>query len=156
MALSKSGQILLLCALAAPAAADSKCPSDKEINERIDSALALTDSYFGAVTKAASKWAKADCEVAKKDLIALEPTATKFYTTAKELMKWRDSFEESCRDKIKDAGQKNPKAATIEKKYSPLEATIKATFERCKDHEGFREAANKGLRVMKRKKPKAR
>jgi hypothetical protein len=154
MGLSKSGQILVLSLIAAPAAAEPKCPSDKEVNARIETTFAATDSYYGALFKASSKW-KSDCEVARKDFLALEPAATKFWTTVMDTMKWKDSLDESCHAKIKEAGQKHPKGAAIAKKYAPLEDQIKPMLERCKDHAGFQEAASKGLRVMRRKKKTA-
>jgi hypothetical protein len=151
MALSKSGQILLVCALAAPAAAEPKCPSDKAINERIETTFAVTDNYYGALLEVSAKW-KTDCEVARKDFLALEPKATKFWNTVVEVTKWKDSLDASCHAKVKAAGQKHPKGAAMAKKFAPLEDQVKPMLERCKDHAGFQDAAAKGLRVMKKKK----
>jgi hypothetical protein len=131
--------------------ADVQC-NDADIQKHIDDSLTASMAYLAQLEAKTAAW-KTDCEVAKKDFLALEPAATKFMDAMMGFKTWGEQLSDKCRARVAELGDKAPLAADIEKRTKPLEAKVTPMLERCKDHPGFADAAAKGLRVMHRKKP---
>jgi hypothetical protein len=129
---------------------DAPC-NDDDIKKHIDESLTISLAYLDALEKKTAKWGK-DCEQAKKDLIALEPDATKFMGAMRDFVSWAQTLGPKCAARVQELGDKMAAARDIEMRTPGLEAKIKPILEKCKDHPGFNEAAAKGLRVMHRKK----
>ncbi|HEX5060543.1 MAG TPA: hypothetical protein VFV99_14345 [Kofleriaceae bacterium] len=138
---------------AAPAPAPAAAPcDDADIKKHIDDSLAVSLAYMAALEKKALKW-KTDCSVAKKDLLALEPEATKFMASVNDFMTWGKTLTPECGKRVAEIGEQYDAARDIEKRTPELEAHVKTILEHCKDYPGFQDAAAKGLRVMHKKKP---
>jgi len=136
---------------AAPASTPAKtlC-ADDDITKHIDESLSVSLAYLSALETKSAKWSK-DCERARKDLIALEPDAQKFMDAMLAFKAWGGSLSDECRVRVAELGDKLPIAAEIEKRTPALEAKVKPILEKCENHPGFKEAAAKGLRVLRKK-----
>ena len=138
---------------AKPAQPPAEVPcDDADIQKHIDASLTASMAYLTQLEKKTSAW-KTDCEVARKDFLALEPDATAFMDAMMAFKTWGEQLSDKCRARVAELGDKAPQAAEIEKRTGPLEAKVTPMLERCKNHPGFADAAAKGLRVMHRKKP---
>ena len=129
---------------------------EADIKKHIADSLAVSLTYLDALEKKAAKWtidakSATDCERAKKDLLALEPQATKFMAAMTDFVSWAQTLG-PCAARVQAIGDTMPEAAAIEKRTPGLELKIKPILEKCNTHPGFTEAAAKGLRVMHRKK----
>jgi len=133
----------------APAKPETPC-TDDDIKKHIDDSLSVSMAYLSALEKKSAKWGK-DCEAAKRDLLALEPDAQKFMDAMLAFRAWGESLSDTCRARVAEVGDKLPIAAEIEKRTPALEAKVKPILEKCENHPGFKEAAAKGLRVLRKK-----
>jgi hypothetical protein len=138
-------------AIDAGAVADAPC-DDADITKHIDNALGKSSAYLAALERRTARWQK-DCEAAKQDLIALEPDATQFMTSMMEFKTWGETLSAACRQRVEQLGEQSPVTQDLERRTPALEGKVGPMLERCKDHPGFQEAAGKGLRVMRKKKP---
>ncbi len=130
-------------------AGDAPC-DDADIQRHIDASLAASLAYLTALEHTTARW-KQDCEAARKDLLALEPEATKFMTAMQQFMTWAQTLSPACGKRVGELGEQTAGARDIEKRTPGIEAKVKPMLERCKDHPGFHEAAAKGLRLLRRK-----
>jgi len=136
---------------AAPPPAPPPVPcNDDELEKHIEDSLEVSMAYLAALEKKTAKWGK-DCEQAKKDLVALEPDATKFMASMKDFVAWAQTLAPNCAARVQELGDKMTVASEIEKRTPALETKVKPILEKCQNHPGFTEAAAKGLRVMHRK-----
>lgn len=142
---------LLLVWLAAPAHAEPAKCDDQALLAKVEETWAAVNVYMTALEKRSGKW-KTDCEVARKDLVALEPAATTYYEAVLAAKAWAESLEPACRERVKELGKKHFEGPKLDRRAKALEAKVKPMLERCKNHPGFAQAASKGLRVMKRRK----
>lgn len=130
-------------------AGDAPC-DDADIQRHIDASLAASLAYLTALEHTTARW-RQDCEAARKDLLALEPEATKFMTAMQQFMTWAQTLSPACGKRVGELGEQTAGARDIEKRTPGIEAKVKPMLERCKDHPGFQEAAAKGLRLLRRK-----
>jgi hypothetical protein len=135
-----------------PADAAAAACNDADIQAHIESSLASSLTYLGALEAKARGWSK-DCERVRKDLLALEPDAAKFMASMQDFMTWGRALDPACGKRVAELGDQRPETRDIEARTPPLEAKITPILERCQKHPGFADAAAKGLRVMQRKKP---
>jgi hypothetical protein len=123
---------------------------DADIQKHIDDSLAASLAYLGELEKRTATWTK-DCEAAKKDLLALEPQATKFMDAMMQFISWGRALPPECGRRIAELGEKTPAAKAIEARTPGIEAKVKPILEACQSKPGFTEAAQKGLRLMRSK-----
>jgi hypothetical protein len=133
---------------AEPAVADSSAApcSDAEVAKKVDDSFAALEPYFGAMAKLAPTWT--DCEVARKDLLGLEPLATSYLAQVTELQQWGESHGEACKTRFLEIGKLKFAEHDIEKRFGPLEGQITDVLKRCESHPGFQDAVARGMRVM--------
>ncbi len=130
-------------------AGDAPC-DDADIQRHIDDSLAASLAYLTALEHQTASW-KQDCEVARKDLLALEPQASAFMASMQQFMTWAQTLSPACGKRVGELGEQTAGARDIEKRTPGIEAKVKPMLERCKDRPGFQEAAAKGLRLLRRK-----
>lgn len=131
------------------AAAWADCPDDV-LQPRLVAALEASKRYFVALQTHAATWS-ADCETVRTDLLTLEAEGTRFVDAMTSMKTWGRSLAGQCRERIETLGEAHPITAELEAHSPALEARVKAVLEKCNDHPGFRDAARKGLRLMKKK-----
>jgi hypothetical protein len=133
---------------AEPAVADSSATpcSDAEITKKVDDSFAAIETYFDEMVKRVPAWT--DCEVARKDLLALEPLATSYLAQVTEIQQWGESHSEACRTRFQQIGESKFAEHDIEKRFGSLEGQLTEVLQRCENHPGFQDAAAHGLRVM--------
>lgn len=132
---------------AEPAVADSSatpCP-DAEVTKEVDDSFAAVEPYLGEMAKRVPAWT--DCEVARKDLLALEPLTTRYLAQVTELQQWGESHGEACKTRFLEIGKSKFAAHDIEKRFGSLESQIAEVLNRCESHPGFQDVA-RGLRIM--------
>jgi hypothetical protein len=132
-------------------AAETPC-TDADIQAHIGASLKVSLAYLAALEAKAKTWGT-NCDRAMKDLIALEPHATKFMDSMKEFMTWGRSLSPTCAQRVQELGDQRPETKDIEARTPSIEAKVKPILEKCQNHPGFADAAAKGLRVMHRKQP---
>lgn len=136
---------------AEPAVADASatsCP-DAEITKKVDDSFAAIERYFDEMAKRAPAWT--DCEVARNDLLALEPLATSYVAQVTELQQWGASHGEACKTRFQEIGQSKFADHDLEKRFGSLEGQVTEVLKRCESHPGFQDAVARGLRVMKKR-----
>ncbi len=131
-------------------AAETPC-TDADIQARIDASLKVSLAYLTALEAKTKSWG-AVCEKARKDLLALEPEASKFMDSMQAFITWGRALSPACAQRVQELGDQRPEAKDIEGRTPAIEAKVKPILEKCEKHPGFVEAAAKGLRVMHRKK----
>ncbi len=133
---------------AEPAVADSSATpcSDAEVTKQVDDSFAVIEPLFGEMARRAPAWT--DCEVARKDLLALEPLATSYLAQVTELQQWGESHGEACKTRFQEIGESKFAEHDIEKRFGSLEGQIIDVLKRCENHPGFQDAVQRGLRVM--------
>jgi len=136
-------------AAAPPDAAEAPCVDD-DIKKHIADSLAVSLAYLASLENKIAKWGR-DCEQAKNDLLALEPEATRFMHAMTDFASWGRALSPSCQARLHAIGEQMPEARDIEKPRPLLDAKLKSILETCGTHPGFKEAAAKGLRLMRRK-----
>ena len=82
---------------------------------------------------------------------ALEPDATKFMETMRAFKTWGESLSATCRARVVEIGEKLPIGAELDKRTPAVEAKVKPILEKCENHPGFKDAAARGLRVLRKK-----
>jgi hypothetical protein len=130
-------------------AAEASCDDD-DIRRRIEAGLGQSAAYLAALDKRTARWKK-DCEAARRDLLALEPDATKFVSSMIEFATWGKSLSAACRTRVEQLGEQSSITADLEKRTPVIEQRVRPMLERCKDHPGFADAAAKGLRLLRKK-----
>lgn len=130
-------------------AGEAPC-DDADLQRHIDDSLAASLAYLTALERKTASW-KRDCEAAKQDLLALEPQATSFMAAMQAFVAWAQGLSPACAKRVTELGDQTPAARDIERRTPGIEAKVKPMLERCADHPGFRDAAAKGLRVLRRK-----
>jgi hypothetical protein len=127
----------------------AECPDDM-LKPRIESALAASKRYFMALQTHAATWST-DCEAIRIDLLALEPDGDLFMQAMMSMKAWGRTLSAACRSRVEVLGELSPLAEELEAHSPALEAHVKPVLKTCNDHPGFRDAARKGLRLMKKK-----
>jgi hypothetical protein len=136
---------------AEPAVADSSatpCP-DAEITKKVDDCFSAIELYFGEMAQHTPAWT--DCEVARKDLLALEPLATSYVAQVTELQQWGQSHGEACKTRFQELVESKAAERGLEKRFGSLEGQVTEVLKRCESHPGFQDAVARGLRVMKKR-----
>lgn len=136
---------------AGSAAALADCPDDV-LQPRLVAALEASKRYFLALQTHAATWS-GDCEAVRNDLLTLEAEGELFFAAMTSMKTWGKSLSGQCRDRIEVLGEAHPITAELESHSPALEARVKPVLEKCNEHPGFRDAARKGLRMMKKKSP---
>lgn len=131
------------------AAALAECP-DAVLQPHLVAALEASKRYFLALQTHAATWS-GDCEAVRKDLETLAAEGDLFVAAMTSMKTWGRSLSGQCRDRIEVLGEAHPITAELESHSPALEARVKPVLEKCNEHPGFRDAARKGLRLMKKK-----
>jgi hypothetical protein len=134
---------------AAASAALTACP-DSVLQPRLEAALAASKRYFDALQTHSATWST-DCEAVRVDLLTLESEGDLFMQAMTSMKTWGKTLSAECRARIETLGEANPITEQLESRSPALEARVKPVLERCNDHPGFRDAAKKALRLMKKK-----
>jgi hypothetical protein len=125
------------------------CPDDV-LKPRLEAALTASKRYFVALQTHAATWTT-DCEAIRKDLLTMEPDGDLFVQSMMSMKSWGQTLSAACRARVEALGEANPMTEELESHTPALEARVKPVLEKCNDHPGFREAAHKGLRLLKKK-----
>jgi hypothetical protein len=127
----------------------AECPDDM-LKPRIEAALAASKRYFLSLQTHAASWST-DCEAIRTDLLALESDGDLFMQAMMSMKSWRQTLSAACRTRVEVLGEANPITEELVSHSPALEARVKPVLDKCNDHPGFREAARKGLRLLKKK-----
>jgi hypothetical protein len=127
----------------------AECPDDM-LKPRLEAALAASKRYFLALRTHAETWST-DCEAVRADLLTLEPDGDLFTQAMMSMKAWGQTLSAACRARVETLGEANPMTTELESHTPALEARVKPVLEKCNDHPGFRDAARKGLRLLKKK-----
>ena len=132
-------------------AAGSAACSDSDIAEHVNATFAATRTYFGELEKHVATWSD-DCEAIRKDLVTLEPAGSAFFVEVMRSRVWSHDLAPECRARVQQYTLSRTEAGELATRAEPLEAKVKPVLERCKDAPGFRDAAEKALKFMRKKK----
>ena len=131
--------------------AGSGACSEAELIKRVEGGFAGTERYFGEIEKRIGGWS--DCEVARKDLEALEPYAKGYEALVTEQHDWMAAQGRDCLQRLSQIGDARAKANGMAQRFTPMLEKLKEVVARCKDHPGFVDAQKKGLRLLKKRRP---
>jgi hypothetical protein len=136
--------------VATPAGTLADCP-DADLKARLETALAGSKRYFVALQTHAATWS-GDCEAVRMDLLTLESEAELFMQSVSAMRAWGKTVSAECRSRLEVLGEAHPISDELEAQSPTLEARVKPVLEKCNEHPGFKDAAKKGLRLLKKKK----
>ena len=149
-ACNKSSSTSTASGSASGSASGAASCSDDDIAKHIKGGLAATTAYFAEIEKHAATWGD-DCEAVRKDLLTLEPAANAFAAEVTSVREWGEGLSADCKKRVGAYGEHLPEAKELETRAQPLEARVMGVLGHCKDAPGFREAAARGLKLMRKK-----
>ena len=135
-------------------AASADACDDAELQKRVEAGLAAATTYQDALLRRTARW-KRDCDAAMQDLTVLAPETSRLADANVAFRTWSDTLAPACRARVEEIGKQSPVTAVLETRTAIVEARMKSMLESCKELPGFKDAAAKGLGVL-RDKPSAK
>jgi hypothetical protein len=119
-----------------------------EQQRRWDLIIEASERYMKGLEAIRDGWTS--CETAAKALTLNAPEASRYEGQMKDLMVWIRARGKTCAEAMEARFTTDSRLADLGTRGERLDADIKPRAETCKDHPGFREAFDAGVRLMKK------